>query len=143
VRFTPWQSVLVPSVQRGRASAAVQALETAGFACAPSHPFASLIACTGSAGCSAGLADTKGDALRLARALGGTDDVIHFTGCAKSCASASVADTTLLATAPGRYRLYRKGRGDKFGRACAHDIGVSEIAALLRSDPTHKKKGTG
>lgn len=139
LRLTPWQSVLVPFVRHDNAPAAVRMLEAAGFICDPDQPLSSIVACSGAAGCASAMSDTKADALRLAQSLSGggkLPGLVHFTGCAKSCASAGVADVTLLAAAPGTYALYRKSAAgpDKFGREIAGKVGVEQAATYLRSE---------
>lgn len=146
LRLTPWQSVLVPFVRRDHALAAVRALEAAGFTCDPDRPLASIVACSGSTGCASAMSDTKADALRLIQALEGggkLPGLVHFTGCAKSCASAGIADVTLLGTAPGTYALYRKSAAgpDKFGREIAAKVGIEQTAAYLRKDTSTSPAG--
>ncbi|HWA50350.1 MAG TPA: hypothetical protein VG742_18925 [Dongiaceae bacterium] len=138
LRLTPWQSALVPFIRHETAPAAVRALEAAGFTCDPDQPLASMVACSGSTGCASAMSDTKADALRLAQALEGggkLPGLVHFTGCAKSCASAGIADITLLASAPGAYALYRKSVAgpDKFGREIAAKVGIEQAATHLRT----------
>jgi precorrin-3B synthase len=139
LRLTPWQSVLVPAIRRENAAAAVYSLEAAGFICDPDQPLASIVACSGATGCASALSDTKADALRLAQALengGKLSGLVHFTGCAKSCASAGVADFTMLASAPGTYALYRKSAAgpDKFGQAIDAKVSLGQAGAYLRKD---------
>jgi precorrin-3B synthase len=139
LRLTPWQSVLVPFVRRETAPAAMRALEAAGFICDPDQPLASIVACSGATGCASALSDTKADAVQLARALadgGKLPGLVHFTGCAKSCASAGVADFTMLAAAPGTYALYRKSAAgpDKFGQAIDSMVGIEQAGTYLRKD---------
>lgn len=139
LRLTPWQSVLVPSIRRDNATGAVRGLEAAGFVCDPDRPLASIVACSGATGCASGMSDTKADAVRLAQALRSGDKLpglVHFTGCAKSCASAGVADFTLLASAPGTYALYRKSAAgpDKFGQTIDGKVSVEQAGTYLRKD---------
>jgi precorrin-3B synthase len=139
LRLTPWQSVLVPAIRRENAAAAVCSLEAAGFICDPDQPLASIVACSGATGCTSAMSDTKADAVQLARALaddGKLPGLVHFTGCAKSCASAGVADFTMLAAAPGTYALYRKSAAgpDKFGQAIDAKVGIEQAGTYLRKD---------
>jgi precorrin-3B synthase len=146
LRLTPWQSVLIPAIRRENAVAAVHSLEAAGFICDPDRPLASIVACSGSAGCASAMSDTKADALRLAQALEGggkLPGLVHFTGCAKSCASAGVADFTMLAAAPRTYALYRKdtaGLG-KFGREIDASVSIEQAGARLRENMGAPTKG--
>ncbi|WP_342243876.1 precorrin-3B synthase [Pseudomonas sp. OTU5201] len=131
LRLTPWQSVLLPNARDPEA--ALRAMQKLGMATDASAPLARLIACTGSAGCAKGLADTKADALALAPLLP-PDAVVHLSGCPRSCAAAHVAPFTLLAKAPGRYDLYQRG-GTGFGRLLARDISLQDAGERLASPP--------
>jgi precorrin-3B synthase len=134
LRLTPWQSLLVPSIGNEHADQATRALEALGFVCDGHAPLASMIACTGATGCSAGLSDTKLDARALALTLSTTSSrTVHFSGCAKSCASAGVADVTLVASAPGLYDIYRKAglRRGRFGTMIARGATIEEATRLL------------
>ena len=105
LRFTPWQSVLLPNIRAENAPAVTRHLQTLGWLCDAQDPLAHLIACTGSSACAKGMADTKQDARQLATLLSHPLGV-HLTGCPRSCAAAHVAPVTLLAVAPGHYDLY-------------------------------------
>jgi precorrin-3B synthase len=107
LRLTPWQGVLIPYVPAHAVSEVERAFASLGFALDAHDPLARLIACAGSSGCAKGLADTKADALALAKQLPDHVDV-HLSGCLRSCAAAHCAPYTLLAVAPGRYDLYRR-----------------------------------
>lgn len=132
LRLTPWQSVMVPDVRRERAEPVVEGLESIGLICTPAHPLATTIACAGSTGCAKGRADTKADALLLSEshAMG----LLHLSGCERSCASAGVADTTLLASAPGTYDLFVKDpqAAHRFGRRIADGLSIEQLRRRLR-----------
>ena len=98
--------MLLPNVRD--AGAVLRAMRELGLATDAREPQARLIACTGSAGCAKGLADTKADALALAPLMP-SGAVVHLSGCPRSCAAAHVAPFTLLAVAPGRYDLFQPG----------------------------------
>ena len=127
---TPWQSVLLPDIATQAVPAVLAQLSALGLACDPKEAITHVIACTGSAGCAKGLADTRSDALRLAERLPAGVDV-HLTGCARSCAAAHCAPYTLLAVAPGRYDLYRRDGRPGFGQCVAPQLTIDESAALL------------
>jgi len=132
LRLTPWQSVVLPSVTDPQAAA--KAASAAGLIVDPVLPLAAIVACSGSSGCASALADTKTDALLLARDLGDLGGkTVHLTGCAKSCAVAGTADITLLAQAPGRYTVFRKDGNDsaRFGRCLAENAARAEIAGIV------------
>jgi precorrin-3B synthase len=137
LRLTPWQTVMLPNVARDDADDLVGALTDLGFACTPEHPLAATVACAGATGCASGRADAKADAAALARRLDGRGlrSSLHLSGCEKSCASAGVADWTLLATAPGTYDLFAKadGTAGRFGRLVARGLTVADAATHLRA----------
>jgi precorrin-3B synthase len=132
LRLTPWQSVVLPGI--ADAHAAAKAASAVGLIVDPAPPLAAFVACSGSSGCASALADTKTDALVLARDLGDLDGkTVHLTGCAKSCAVAGTADITLLAQSPGRYTVFRKDGNDsaRFGRCVADNAAIAEIAGIV------------
>ena len=132
VRITPWQGLLLPNLVRPQAVLAQ--LTALGFITTAEQPLAALIACTGSAGCAKGLADTKADARLLAQRLpNGQPLSVHLSGCGRSCASAHVAPATLLATSPGHYDLYvRDASQPGFGALQARHLSLDAAAHLLR-----------
>ncbi|WP_296249390.1 precorrin-3B synthase [Pseudomonas sp. UBA4194] len=132
VRITPWQGLLLPNLVRPQAVLAQ--LTALGFITAAEQPLAALIACTGSAGCAKGLADTKADARLLAQRLPNRQPLsVHLSGCARSCASAHVAPATLLATSPGHYDLYARDASQPgFGALQARHLSLDAAAHLLR-----------
>jgi precorrin-3B synthase len=137
LRFTPWQSLLLPNVPVEHASTMLDRLQAAGLICNPEQPLARLIACTGSAGCGKGLSDTKADALTLAAQFEqqGLSLPVHLSGCSRSCAAAHVAPVTLLATSAGHYDLYfRDTQLPGFGELRARDLTIEAVGALLAAD---------
>ena len=134
LRLTPWQSVLLPNVPVERAPRLLTALGQAGLLISVEQPLARITACTGSAGCAKGLADTKFDARQLASQLPAGQSV-HLTGCQRSCAAAHVAPVTLLATSPGRYNLYfRDAAQAGFGVLRARDLTIEAVGVQLAAD---------
>lgn len=137
LRLTPWQSLLLPNIHRDHAANVLTGLQAAGLICSPEQPLAHLIACTGSAGCGKGLADTKADALLLAARLEHLDLklAVHLTGCSRSCAAAHVAPVTLLAVSAGHYDLYfRAAQQPGFGSLRARDLTIEAVGTLLAAD---------
>lgn len=132
LRLTPWQSVMVPDVRREKAGQVVGALEDLSFVCTPTHPLATTIACAGSAGCTKGRADTKADALLLANAH--EAGWLHLSGCERSCASAGVADATLLAVSPGAYDMFVRDATatHRFGRRVAESLSLDQARQRMR-----------
>jgi precorrin-3B synthase len=134
LRFTPWQSLLLPNVRQADVPEVIRRLEELGLLCEADQPLSRLIACTGSSGCVKGLAETKGDALQLAALLQRHGHVlnVHLSGCQRSCAAAHVAPVTLLAVAPGHYDLYLREAGQPgFGALHACNITIEAVGALL------------
>lgn len=132
LRFTPWQGVLLPNVEKPHA--VTQRLAQLGFLCTVDQPLARVIACTGSSGCAKALADTKADAVHLAALHPGHD--VHLSGCPRSCAAAHIAPVTLLAVSPDHYDLYfRDAAHPGFGRLRARTLSIEAAGALLRAHP--------
>ncbi|MFL1491986.1 precorrin-3B synthase [Pseudomonas antarctica] len=130
LRFTPWQGVLLPNIERP--VAVTERLAQLGFLCSVDQPLARMIACTGSRGCGKGLADTKADAVQLAALQPGVE--VHLSGCPRSCAAAHTAPVTLLAVSPGHYDVYfREAAQPGFGRLHARTLSIEAAGALLRA----------
>ncbi|WP_410478754.1 precorrin-3B synthase [Pseudomonas sp. zfem005] len=135
LHMTPWQSVLLPNVPGQETAPLLAELAALGLYTDIDAPLARIQACTGSAGCAKGLADTKADALTLAAVLPDGAQV-HLCGCPRSCAAANVAPLTLLATGDGHYDLYRRDDGaGGFGRPLARDLDIHAAAAWLAATP--------
>lgn len=133
LRFTPWQSVLLPNVRAEAALQVTQQLRSLGLLCDETDPLAHLVACTGSSACAKGLADTKQDARQLAANLSRPLNV-HLTGCQRSCAAAHDAPVTLLAVAPGHYDLYlRRPEQPGFGVLCERNLTIDAASAWLEA----------
>jgi ferredoxin-nitrite reductase len=103
VRLTVWQNLLIPDVAECDLDAVRRAIEALGLEWRASSVRGGLVACTGSAGCKYAGADTKGNALILARYLEDRLTLdqpvnIHLTGCHHSCAQHYIGDIGLEAT---------------------------------------------
>lgn len=134
LRFTPWQSLLLPNIRNEHCVEVMRRLEQLGLLCNADQPLTRMIACSGSNGCAKSLAETKGDALQLAALLQrhGHALSVHLSGCARSCAAAHTAPATLLAVAPGHYDLYfRDAAQPGFGALHARNLTIEAVAALL------------
>ena len=146
LRSTPWQSVLMPNIAEPAVAHVAEGLRSLGFVLDASDPLARVIACAGSTGCGKALADTKSDALALAKQWPAESHVqhVHLSGCPRSCAAAHCAPYTLLAVAPARYDLYRRTQaaeherssaaGDhaaRFGERIATSLTIEEAAERL------------
>lgn len=134
LRLTPWQSLLLPGIREEHAAHVTARLQQLGLLCDASQPLARIIACTGSAGCAKGLAETKADARRLATLLQGQPQGVHLSGCKRSCAAAHVAPATLLAVTPGHYDLYfRDAAQPGFGLLHASNLTIDAAGTLLEA----------
>lgn len=134
LRFTPWQTLLLPNVRSEHAAEVTARLGQLGLLCDVGHSLSRLIACTGSNGCGKGLAETKGDALQLAALLQRHGHVlnVHLSGCPRSCAAAHKAPVTLLAVTHGHYDLYfRDAAQPGFGALHARNLTIEAVATLL------------
>lgn len=134
LRFTPWQSLLLPNIPDEHCAQVIRGLEQLGLLCHADQALTRMIACTGSNGCGKSLADTKGDAVQLAALLQrqGHALSVHLSGCPRSCAAAHTAPATLLAVAPGHYDLYfRDAAQAGFGTLHARNLTIEAVADLL------------
>ena len=131
LRFTPWQSLLLPNVAAVDTTRVIEGLQRLGLLTDAAEPLSIIIACTGSAGCGKGLADTKRDARLLATLLPLAQSV-HLSGCTRSCAAAHCAPATLLAVSAGHYDLYfRDAALPGFGALHARNLTIEAVATLL------------
>jgi len=132
--MTPWQSLLLRNVAVQDTDQALSGLQDAGLIVSADQPLAQMIACTGSAACAKGLADTKADAFKLAGCLRSSQPV-HLTGCLRSCAAAHIAPVTLLAVSAGHYDLYfRHADQPGFGELRGRDLTIEAVGAQLNAD---------
>jgi len=135
--MTPWQSLMLRNVPNARAALALEGLTRAGLLVDAAQALAQVIACTGSAACGKGLADTKADALQLAECLQrhAVARAVHLSGCERSCAAAHTAPITLLAVSAGRYDLYfHHADAPGFGQLRGRDLTIEAVGALLTAD---------
>ncbi len=129
LRLTPWQGLLLPNIPEHSADRLLQALTKLGLLTDAQEPLSNLIACTGSAACGKGLADSKADALRLAERLRASTarPQVHLSACPRSCAAAHTAPFTLLASSAGYYQLYqRTPKAAGFGQLQASAMTIDE-----------------
>jgi precorrin-3B synthase len=135
--MTPWQSLMLRNVRTENTHRAIDGLRVVGLLCDANQALTQMIACTGSAACGKGLADTKADALTLASYLQqqGVSRAVHLSGCSRSCAAAHAAPVTLLAVSAGRYDLYfRHAEQPGFGALRGRDLTIEAVGALLTAD---------
>lgn len=129
LRLTPWQGLLLPNIPQQSTGKALSAMADLGLLTDPQEPLSQLIACTGSAACAKGLADSKADAVRLAERLRASTarPQVHLSACTRSCAAAHTAPFTLLASSAGHYQLYqRMPQQPGFGQLLADAITIDE-----------------
>ena len=129
LRLTPWQGLLLPNIPEHSAGTLLHALNELGLLTDAQEPLSKLIACTGSAACGKGLADSKADALRLAERLRASTarPQVHLSACPRSCAAAHTAPFTLLASSAGHYQLYqRTPEAAGFGQLLASAMTIDE-----------------
>ena len=135
LRLTPWQSILLPQVRSDRATSALVDLESLGLNADPRLPLATMVSCSGSAGCGSGLAATQADGLKLATLLSDRTAVpqVHMSGCSKSCASPSATPVTLVATSVGHYDIFLRATNgpSRFGKLLAANVTIEEAAELI------------
>ena len=131
MRLTPWQGLLLPNIPEPLADNLLHKLVELGLLIDAQEPLSNLIACTGSAACGKGLADSKADALRLAERLRASTarPQVHLSACPRSCAAAHTAPFTLLASSAGHYQLYqRTPKAAGFGQLLASTMTIDEAS---------------
>lgn len=135
IRLTPWQGILLPSVDAAQCDAVLEELHALGLATDAHAPQARLRACTGVSGCASALSDTQADAREIASLLDDDTSAIHLSGCAKSCAALAPLPRTLLARGAGRYDVFFavEAGPSRFGRLLASDVSLQTAARLLHS----------
>lgn len=129
LRLTPWQGLLLPNIPERSADNLLHKLAELGLLIDAQEPLSQLISCTGSAACAKGLADSKADALRLAKHLRASTarPQVHLSACPRSCAAAHSAPFTLLASSAGHYQLYqRTPEAAGFGQLLASAMTIDE-----------------
>ncbi|MEM9643627.1 MAG: NirA family protein [Planctomycetota bacterium] len=102
IRLTVWQNLLIPNIRTEDVEEVQSRIEDCGLEWDASSFRAGLVACTGSAGCKFAGADTKANAMALARHLESQFQLdvpinIHLTGCHHSCAQHYIGDIGLIA----------------------------------------------
>ncbi|HTN73594.1 MAG TPA: NirA family protein [Pirellulaceae bacterium] len=103
LRLTVWQNLLLTDIHDADLDDVKQAIEELGLDWQATSLRAGLVACTGNTGCKFAAANTKGQAMIIARHLEqhltiDTPINIHLTGCHHSCAQHYIGDIGLIAT---------------------------------------------
>ena len=101
LRLTVQQNVLIPHVPDGRLDALLAEPLLRDLSPQPSHFLRSMVACTGTDYCHFSLIDTKGEALKLARALDERYELdrplrIQLSGCPHACGQHRIGEIGLL-----------------------------------------------
>ncbi len=146
LRLTVWQNLLIPHIAENDVDDVKHALEAIGLDWQATSVRAGLVACTGNTGCKFSAANTKGQAMILARYLEARITLdqpvnIHLTGCPHSCAQHYIGDIGLLATkvevgedmVEGYHIHVGGGYGDdrEIGREIFPSVGFDDVPPLV------------
>lgn len=111
LRLAPWRGLVLGNVAGDQVPSLAARLQAAGLCLDGRDGNAGLSACAGIQGCDSALADVRGDAAQLARALAGYDPkpgwTVSFSGCEKRCAMRKGATLELVAT-PAGYQITQR-----------------------------------
>jgi precorrin-3B synthase len=131
LRTTPWRTVLLAGVAANDEKALTKEVEALGLIANVDDPRLGVFACVGAPSCVSASVDARGDASRLAAALGARrNETLHVSGCIKSCAHRGSASLTLVGHG-GRYELIRNGSAAD--RPSLTGLAIGEVEALLLS----------
>ena len=131
VRTTPWRALLLTGIAAGDEDSLRDEVTALGLIADPADPRLNIFACVGAPDCMSAGVDARGDAARLATIIGaGHNDMLHVSGCSKSCAHRGPASLTLVGR-DGRYDLIRNGNAT--GRPSLVGLSIDQIEALLQS----------
>lgn len=146
VRWTVWQNLLLPGIREQDIEEVQSAILDCGLDYRASSFRAGLVACTGSAGCKYAGADTKANAMSLAKALESQFEIdvpinIHLTGCHHSCAQHYIGDIGLIACqveqgddmVDGYHVMVGGGWGDRqgIGRPLLKSVVFQDLPPLI------------
>lgn len=103
IRLTVWQNLIIPHIPDAHLEAVKKELIKIGFHYTTTAVSGGLVACTGNTGCKFAAANTKGQAVQLAKYIEQHVELdqpinIHLTGCPHSCAQHYIGDIGLQAT---------------------------------------------
>ena len=131
LRTTPWRTLLLTGIITVDTQRLTEEVTALGLIADPKDPRLNILACVGAPSCMSATVDTRGDAARLAAAIGTThNDTLHVSGCSKSCAHRGSASLTLVGRA-GRYDLIRDGSAAD--RPSLTGLTIDQVEALLQS----------
>ena len=130
LRTTPWRALLLTGIAAVDATL-TEEVEALGLIADATDPRLNIFACVGAPSCMSASVDARGDAARLAAAIGAArDETLHVSGCSKSCAHRGAASLTLVGR-DGRYDLIRNGSAA--GRPSLTGLSIDQVEALLQS----------
>jgi precorrin-3B synthase len=131
LRTTPWRTLLLTGIAAADVARLSDDVEALGLITDPADPRLNIFACVGAPSCLSASVDARGDAARVAAAVGSTrDETLHVSGCIKSCAYRGPASLTLVGR-DGRYDLIRNGSADD--RPSLSGLCIGQVEALLQS----------
>ena len=131
LRTTPWRALLLTGVAASDATKLTEEVTPLGLIADPTDPRLNIFACVGAPSCQSASVDARGDAARLAAAIGAArDETLHVSGCSKSCAHRGSAALTLVGH-DGRYDLIRNGSAAD--RPSLTGLSIDQVEALLQS----------
>ncbi|MEM9587281.1 MAG: NirA family protein [Planctomycetota bacterium] len=148
IRLTVWQNLIIPHLRDQDLDQVRSEIEAIGLGCDASSFRAGLVACTGSAGCKFAGADTKSNAMTIAKVLEESFTLdqpinIHVTGCHHSCAQHYIGDIGLQACQVEKgddmvdgYHIYLGGGwGSRQGiaRQIFSSVAFDEVPERIRS----------
>jgi precorrin-3B synthase len=117
LRLAPWRGVVLCAVPETVVADVIARLESVKLWCDGRDGFRGIVACAGSVGCDASLADVRDTATTLARQLAGrplrAGWRVHLSGCEKQCAMRHAATAELIAT-PSGYSMRIDGQLSDF-----------------------------
>jgi precorrin-3B synthase len=131
LRTTPWRALLLTGIAATEEDNLRDEVAALGLIANSDDPRLNIFACVGAPSCRSASVDARGDANRLAAAIGATqNETLHISGCSKSCAHRGAASLTLVGR-DGRYDLIRNGSAA--GRPSLSGLTIDQIEALLQS----------
>jgi precorrin-3B synthase len=131
LRTTPWRALLLAGIVAADAQRLTDEVTALDLIADPADPRLNIYACVGAPACQGASVGARGDAARLAAAIGATrDDTLHVSGCSKACAHRGAASLTLVGR-DGRYDLIRNGSAAD--RPSLTGLNLDQVEALLRS----------
>jgi ferredoxin-nitrite reductase len=148
IRLTVWQNLIIPHINESDVETVKSQIQACGLDWQATAFRAGLVACTGSAGCKFAGADTKANAMTLARHLESKFELdapinIHLTGCHHSCAQHYIGDIGLIAckvevgddTVDGYHMVIGGGWGARqgIGREIFHSVAFDDVPPLVEA----------